>query len=476
MGTPLRVLLVEDSPNDEKLLVWRLRNAGYDPQILRVETGEDMESALLTGDFDIVISDYRLPTFSGPDALALLRSMDIDLPFIIVSGTVGEANAVAAMKAGAHDYVMKDNLLRLAPAIGRELEDARGRRERRRAEEALRESEQRFRMMADSAPMLLWMSDANGEFTYVNKPWLDFTGRTIDDETGSGCRDRVHPDDLTYCLSAYGESVERREEFQTEYRLQRHDGEWRWMLDTGTPRLNPDGSFAGYIGTCIDHTERKNAEIERENMRIENEALLRQATTTALQQRSFLRDILYSVTEGKLSLCNQPEDLPALPSEQSGHIDLTAERLRELRQVVDKTAVEHGLSGERAMDLVTAASEAGMNAVRHGGGGEARVYAEPNRVQVWITDRGRGIDLENLPRATLERGYTTGGSLGHGFFLMLNFTDRLYLLTGSEGTTVVVEQNAKPPVPAWATDDRNGLHFGNIDTQSITSTEINSIT
>src|SRR3569833_218734 len=202
MGTPLRVLLVEDSANDEKLLIWRLKNGGYDPDVFRVETAEDMKRALRTSEFDIVISDYRLPTFSGPDALELLRGADIDLPFIIVSGTVGEANAVAAMKAGAHDYVMKDNLLRLVPAIGRELDDAKGRRERRRAEEALRESEQRFRMMADSAPMLLWMANADGEFTYGNKPWLDFTGRTLEEEIG-GCRERVHPDDLSSCVWAY---------------------------------------------------------------------------------------------------------------------------------------------------------------------------------------------------------------------------------------------------------------------------------
>jgi len=474
MGTPLKVLLVEDSTNDEKLLVWRLRNGGYDPQVTRVETGGDMEGALRSDTFDIVISDYRLPTFSGPDALQVLRSIDPDLPFIIVSGTVGESNAVAAMKAGAHDYVMKDNLLRLVPAIGRELEDAKGRRERRRAEEALRESEQRFRMMADSAPMLLWMSNALGEFTYVNKPWLNFTGRTLDDETGDGCRERVHPDDLPSCLAAYGQSVGSREAFQTEYRLQRHDGEWRWMLDTGTPRFHPDGSFAGYIGTCIDLTDRKNAEIERETMRLENEALLLQAAMAAMQQRAFLRDILYSVTEGKLFLCNTPDELPKPPPEQSAPIVLRREALRELRHVTDNVASAHGLNGERTMDLVTAVSEAGMNAVVHGGGGEARIYAEQDRVQVWITDRGQGIDLEHLPRATLERGYTTGGSLGHGFFLILNFTDRLYLLTGSDGTTIVVEQNATPPVAAWIADDRGIPHIGGLEAAIMSAPEIDT--
>lgn len=475
MGTPLRVLLVEDSTNDEKLLIWRLRNGGYDPEITRVETGGDMRTALLSESFDIVISDYRLPEFTGPEALQVLRGVDVDLPFIIVSGTVGEANAVAAMKAGAHDYVMKDNLLRLVPAIGRELQEAQVRRQQRLAEEALRESEARFRMMADSAPMLLWMSDADAEFAYVNKPWLDFTGRTLDEEVGQGCRERVHPDDLGSCLSAYNEFVGRREPFQTEYRLLRHDGQWRWVLDTGVPRFRPDGSFAGFIGTCVDVTDRKNADIEREFVRLENDDLLRELAGNAIQQRAFLRDILYSVTEGKLSLCNGPEDLPEPLAESTEPIALTADALRQLRKTAESVALSHNLPDVRAMDLVTAVSEAGMNAVVHGGGGVAQVYASHGRVQIWIEDNGRGIDLKHLPRATLERGYTTHGSLGHGFFLMLNFCDRLYLLTGPNGTTVVIEQNATPPAPGWVTDDRAIPHVGGLEAAILSAQEIDEL-
>src|SRR3569833_4612582 len=106
MGTPVRVLLVEDSANVEKLLSWRLKYGGYDPDVFRVETAEDMKRALRTSEFDIVISDYRLPTFSGPDALELLRGADIDLPFINVSGTVGEAIVVVALLAGAFVFVL----------------------------------------------------------------------------------------------------------------------------------------------------------------------------------------------------------------------------------------------------------------------------------------------------------------------------------------------------------------------------------
>jgi PAS domain S-box-containing protein len=132
--------------------------------------------------------------------------------------------------------------------------------ERKRAEAELRESEARFRLVADSAPVMIWMSGTDKLCTYFNKPWLGFTGRSIDHELGKGWTDGVHPDDLQRCLDTYIQAFDRREAFRMEYRLRRHDGEFRWILDMGVPRFNPDGSFAGYIGSCIDVTEQRRAE------------------------------------------------------------------------------------------------------------------------------------------------------------------------------------------------------------------------
>ena len=132
--------------------------------------------------------------------------------------------------------------------------------ERKRAEAELRESEARFRLVADSAPVMIWMSGTDKLCTYFNKPWLDFTGRSIDRELGNGWAEGVDPEDLHKCLETYIQSFDRREAFKMEYRLRRHDGEYRWVSDTGVPRFNPDGSFAGYIGSCIDVTETRGAE------------------------------------------------------------------------------------------------------------------------------------------------------------------------------------------------------------------------
>jgi PAS domain S-box-containing protein len=133
---------------------------------------------------------------------------------------------------------------------------------RKETEEALRESEARFRTLADTAPVLIWMSGPDKLCTFFNQGWLHFTGRTFEQELGKGWTQGVHEKDLEHCLEVYANSFDARREFTMEYRLRRLDGEYRWVLDTGVPRFAPDGMFLGYIGTCIDITERKQTELE----------------------------------------------------------------------------------------------------------------------------------------------------------------------------------------------------------------------
>ena len=133
MSQPLNVLLVEDLEDDVELLVRELRRGGYEPNFERVDSLEGMTAALDRQKWDVVISDHNMPNFSAPAALKLLKERQQDLPFIIVSGNIGEDIAVASMKAGAHDYLMKGKLARLVPAVDRELREAEGRRARRRS-------------------------------------------------------------------------------------------------------------------------------------------------------------------------------------------------------------------------------------------------------------------------------------------------------------------------------------------------------
>ncbi|MEO5694382.1 MAG: response regulator, partial [Usitatibacter sp.] len=178
-ATPLRVLLIEDSEDDAAQELRQLKQGGYEVAHKRVESESDMRAALDDATWDIVISDYRMPRFSGLAALAVLRERDTDLPFIVVSGTIGEETAVAMMKAGASDYVMKGNLTRLAAAVRRELRDAETRIERRQARTALRESEQRFRQLAETIGDAFFIQDVGApRIHYVSPAYEAIWGRT----------------------------------------------------------------------------------------------------------------------------------------------------------------------------------------------------------------------------------------------------------------------------------------------------------
>ncbi len=168
MKPTLRVLIVEDSEFDAQMITSLVRKSGYEVVAERVESSEAMDRALHDKRWDIILSDYNLPQFSAPEALKLLQSSELDLPFIIISGGIGEATAVAAMKAGAHDYLMKGNLNRLAPAIERELREAANRRERREARTKLLESELRYRLLWESSPDAVLLMDSDSKILFGN--------------------------------------------------------------------------------------------------------------------------------------------------------------------------------------------------------------------------------------------------------------------------------------------------------------------
>jgi diguanylate cyclase (GGDEF)-like protein/PAS domain S-box-containing protein len=177
----LAVLIIEDSESDAQFIVRLLNKSGYEVVFERVETAEQMLHALDRQPWDIVISDYRLPQFDGHAALELLKEKQLDIPFIVVSGAMGEECAVAMMKAGAHDYLIKDKLSRLAPAVGRELEQSGIRRERKQAEQGLRESEERYRMLVEQASDWIFITDSDGKYLEVNSAGCKMLGYTRDE-------------------------------------------------------------------------------------------------------------------------------------------------------------------------------------------------------------------------------------------------------------------------------------------------------
>ncbi len=182
MGKKLRVLIVEDSEDDTLLVLRELRRGGYDPSHKRVETPEDMRAALEEEPWDLVISDYAMPMFDAPRALGVLGESGRDIPFIVLSGSTGEETAVETMKAGAHDYVKKDNIARLLPSVERELREAEARRESRRAEEALKASELTYREIFNAANDAIFVHDMQtGAILDVNEKMLEMFGYSRDE-------------------------------------------------------------------------------------------------------------------------------------------------------------------------------------------------------------------------------------------------------------------------------------------------------
>jgi PAS domain S-box-containing protein len=185
MNRPLRVLLVEDSESDAALLQLALERAGFALESERVESAAALTGALNRQDWDVVIADYVMPGFDGLSALALVKSRGLDLPFIIVSGHITDDTAVAAMKAGAHDYVMKDNLTRLAPAVERELRDAEVRNARKQAEKKLWEEHAFRHAIENSIPSGIAVVSLEGRQTYVNPAFCDMVGWTESELIGT---------------------------------------------------------------------------------------------------------------------------------------------------------------------------------------------------------------------------------------------------------------------------------------------------
>ncbi|MEG3941152.1 PAS domain S-box protein [Microcoleus sp. S36b_A3] len=296
----LNILLIEDSALDAELIEAYLVEGGLKFSLRCVDTREDFAAALDKQCFDIILADYMLPGFNGLGALSMANATCPEVPFIFVSATLGEEVAIETLKSGATDYVLKRSLTRLVPSIDRAMREVKERLDRKAAQAQRIESEARFRMMADTAPVMIWMLDSDNLGDYFNKVWLDFTGKTLAEEMGSGWMESLHPDDLPKCRDLCNRAFDARREYRIECRMRRYDGEYRWVLGTGVPRYRLDRTFAGYIGSCIDISDRKLAEQERTAALKNEQAARKEAEETAhvlLSANARITNILESITD-----------------------------------------------------------------------------------------------------------------------------------------------------------------------------------
>jgi diguanylate cyclase (GGDEF)-like protein/PAS domain S-box-containing protein len=255
----LNVLIVEDSEDDARLLLLQLRRNGYQPVARRVQTAEEMERAFDDEQWDLVIADYSLPSFNALAALDLFHRRGLDIPFLIVSGTIGEETAVEAMRAGAHDYIMKGSSARLIPAIARELREAGERANRRRAEEALRDSERRFRALIEHSSDILTVLDAGGRIVYESPSVERLLGHTAGELKGAALEEHVHPEDRHALAAALVQSAGASKPITVEFRMRARVGEWR-SLEASVSNLLDNAEVSGIVLNSRDITGRKQDE------------------------------------------------------------------------------------------------------------------------------------------------------------------------------------------------------------------------
>lgn len=306
---PLRVLLVEDSENDAALLELALQRAGFNPECERVDTADQLTAALDRQEWDLIIADYVMPGFDGLSALALVKQRGLTLPFIIVSGHITDNTAVAAMKAGAHDYVMKDNLARLGPAVERELRDAEVRNAKKQAEKKLWEEHAFRQAIENSIPSGIAVVNMDGSQTYVNPAFCEMVGWSEEELIGKKAPFVYWPpedlDSITASLTQVIDGQIPADGFELRYL--RRNGELFDALILVTPLRDNFNNVSGWLSSITDITRLKQAEaaLRRSHEELENRVRERtrdlSAANTQLQaaliERRRLEHELLDITE-----------------------------------------------------------------------------------------------------------------------------------------------------------------------------------
>jgi PAS domain S-box-containing protein len=326
--------------------------------------------------------------------------------------------------------------------------------EQKHAAHALRESEERFRVVANSAPVLIWMSGTDMRRTFLNQRWLDFTGHAMDEEIGEGWASGIHPQDLDRCLETYSTAFKAQTNFSVEYRLRRFDGEYRWMVDCGVPRYEAEGTFCGYIGSCLDFTDRKLSENalldmsgrlitahEEERTRIARELHDDLSQRMALVQIGIeqmsldspnlsrdakvrLKDITRAATEISSDIHHLSHQLHPSKLDTLGLVAAVGGYCREFSEqhVFRVHFVHHDVPHHIPKDVTLCAyrivQESLRNVMKHSGCQEASVEltGDPSRIELCVSDSGTGFDLESV------RGKTGLG--------LISMSERLRLVGG----------------------------------------------
>ena len=302
---PIRLLFIEDAENDVLLLLHRFRNAGYVPTYRQVASEEGMRGALQEEHWDVILCDHNLPGFSAQAALRVTQEHSLDLPFIIVSGVMQEDEAIAAMRAGAHDYLSKNKLDRLVPAVERELREVCNRREKRFAEQTLRQSEARLRALTDNIPgvvfQLAYLPDGMLGFQYLSEAATMLFGTSAEELIGgsAGWMTWLLDEDLPGFVEAAALSAGNLSTLNWEGRIQLSTGEQKWINLRSSPRLSEAGEVV-WDGVMWNITHSKRVEADLRESRSQLAALSNHLQRIKEEERERIARDVHDVLGGTL--------------------------------------------------------------------------------------------------------------------------------------------------------------------------------
>jgi PAS domain S-box-containing protein len=432
---------------------------------------ESSNDAIVSKNLDGIIVSWNAATerlFGYSSAEAVGRPITILIPSELrdeesvlfqrlrVGGRVEHYETVRIAKSGMRVPVSL-TISQVIDSVGKIIgfsQIARDITDRKRAEQVLRESEERFRLVADTAPVLIWMSGTDKLCNFFNQGWLNFTGRTLEEEIGEGWVSDVYPDDVQRCLEIYSVSFDARIDFEMEYRLRRFDGEYRWVVDYGVPRFESDGTFCGYIGSCVDITERKSSAEslkaltgrlihaqEEERTRIARDLhddFSQRLALQCIELEQLRKTLPESETEGRARLLAVLKGAKGMSADiRSLSHELHSSRLEYIgllpalsglcKEIAEKYKIEVRFSGSElpigvpkdlTLCLFRVTQEALRNIVKHSQANTANVELrlKANGVDLRVTDNGRGFD-------------SGASDLGAGIGL-IGMTERLRLVGG----------------------------------------------
>jgi PAS domain S-box-containing protein len=455
----VRILHIEDSAVDADLVREYLSAERIDAHIERVWTREGLEAALERGTFDAVLADHQLPNFDGVAALAIVRARAPHVPFIFVSGTLGEEVAIDALKRGATDYVVKQRIERLPSVVRRALAEAAERAERRRAEAALHVSEQNFATLVNALPQLCWMANADGYVTWFNQRWYAYTGTNPEEMLGWGWRTVHDPALVEQVMSRWAEAAASGGTFEMVAPLKGSDGTYRMFLHRAEPVRDVGGHIIRWLGTSTDVSAQQEAE---EALRRLNETL-EQRIVLAISEREAMLAKLHEAqkleTMGQLT-GGVAHDFNNLLTPIVGSLDL----LR--RRIDDDERAQRLISGslqaaERAKTLVQRLLAFGRRQVLESRAGDVAALVE-GMGELITRSIGPQIRLNveseaNLPAARIDPNQMELALLN----LAVNARDAM---SGGGTLSIAIDQQSVGP------DHSSGLRHGDYVRLSVTDT------